>query len=371
MDSLLATYHLTSSAQDIAARAAALALEQSVEMPDAAIRSQFVRDHTLAKVASITPLSEQHYCVVLELGVATTGFEAGQLMNMLFGNCSLQEDVQLVDVEFPEALLAAFPGPKFGLDGIRDRTGVYARALTCTALKPQGLSAQELGDLCGTFARAGIDVIKDDHGIADQSYARFAERIYACQRAIEQGGQEIGKLACYAPSLSGGPKMLREQIHIAANEGVEMLLATPMVMGLPVFQELITDDIKVPVLAHPALSGALRIAPPLFYGKLFRMLGADAVIFPNFGGRFSYSAETCVQLVTAARATPFGTYRASLPVPAGGMSVERVPEMLATYGIDTMLLIGGGLLTAGEELLARSRQFVEKVADASKLAAAA
>ena len=43
------------------------------------------------------------------------------------------------------------------------------------------------------------------------------------------------------------------------------------------------------------------------------------------------------------------------------MTVERVPEMLADYGRDVMLLIGGGLLTAGAELPARARAFVEAV----------
>jgi len=366
MDSLLAIYHINATSHDIAARAAALALEQSVEMPEAAIRSQYVREHTLAKVASITPLSDRQHRVVIEFRAATTGLECGQLMNILFGNCSLQEDVQLVDVEFPQSLLDAFAGPKFGIEGLRERTGVYDRALTCTALKPQGLSAVELGELCGTFARAGIDVIKDDHGIADQTYAPFAERVYECQRAIDAAARDAGKLACYAPSLSGGPKALREQIRIAASEGVEMLLASPMIMGLPVFQELIADEIRVPVLAHPALSGALRIAPPLFYGKLFRLFGADAVIFPNFGGRFSFSQNTCNALVSAARDTSFGGCRTTMPVPAGGMNVERVPEMLTNYGIDTMLLIGGALLSAGDQLLDRSIEFVNQVAATSQ-----
>ena len=44
------------------------------------------------------------------------------------------------------------------------------------------------------------------------------------------------------------------------------------------------------------------------------------------------------------------------------MSVARVPEMIADYGSDTMLLIGGGLLTAGDALADRSREFVAKVA---------
>jgi ribulose-bisphosphate carboxylase large chain len=45
------------------------------------------------------------------------------------------------------------------------------------------------------------------------------------------------------------------------------------------------------------------------------------------------------------------------------MSVERVPEMVADYGSDTMLLIGGGLLTAGDGLLERSRDFVRRVGE--------
>ena len=53
-------------------------------------------------------------------------------------------------------------------------------------------------------------------------------------------------------------------------------------------------------MAHPTMAGAARIAPPLLIGKLFRLFGADAVIFPNHGGRFGYSPETCRRLAQAA-----------------------------------------------------------------------
>jgi ribulose-bisphosphate carboxylase large chain len=43
------------------------------------------------------------------------------------------------------------------------------------------------------------------------------------------------------------------------------------------------------------------------------------------------------------------------------MTVERVAEMVEGYGDDTMLLIGGGLLTARERLLERAREFVAAV----------
>lgn len=369
MEALTAIYHLRATHADIEARAEALALEQSVEMPAAAIRSDYVRANTLGRVAAIAPLDDHHFRVTLHLGAATTGGEAGQLMNMLFGNCSLQEDVQLVDLQLPPALRQSFRGPRLGLPGIRERLGVRDRALTCTALKPQGLSPSELATLCATFARGGLDVVKDDHGIADQAYAPFATRVQACQRALADVERATGHRAIYAPSLSGDPRRLHEQLRVATEEGVQMVLATPMIMGLPVFHALVAEGLGMPVLAHPALSGALRIAPPLFYGKLFRLFGADAVIFPNFGGRFSFSRETCHALVAAARA-PWDGIPPALPVPAGGMSVERVPEMIAAYGIDTMLLIGGGLLTAGDALLARSREFVTAVARAGAAALA-
>ena len=41
---------------------------------------------------------------------------------------------------------------------------------------------------------------------------------------------------------------------------------------------------------------------------------------------------------------PWGRLAPIAPVPAGGMSVARVPEMLNVYGTDTILLIGGALL---------------------------
>jgi ribulose-bisphosphate carboxylase large chain len=139
-----------------------------------------------------------------------------------------------------------------------------------------------------------------------------------------------------------------------------MALVAPMLVGLPSFVEL-QAELDIPVMAHPAFAGSGRIAPALLLGKLFRLLGADATIFPNHGGRFGYSRETCLRIASAAR-DPWHGLRPALPVPAGGMTVERVDEMLAGYGIDTMLLIGGGLLSAGAELPRRAREFVARVA---------
>lgn len=360
MPRIRAHYHLAAAPEGIEARAGALALEQSIEMPLEAVDDAYVRDEVVARVEEIDELGPDRFRVVLSLSTATTGSEIGQLMNMLFGNCSLQDDVELADVELPEALLATFGGPRHGVQGLRALTGADDRALTMTALKPQGLGPADLATRAGIFARAGLDIIKDDHGIADQARAPFADRVAACQRAVAEANAANGGRSVYAPALSGGPTQLARQLRIVREEGVQAVLACPMLMGLPAFAELVRDAMPCAVIVHPALGGAARIHPPLLFGKLFRLLGADATIFPNDGGRFSYSRATCLALAAAARA-PWGSLRACAPVPAGGMSMARVPEMLDTYGKDVVLLVGGALLMAGRELEARSREFVDCV----------
>lgn len=362
MERILATYRIAAPEAEARARAEALATEQSVEMPLAAIRDATVLRDVVASVEEIRP-REASFEVVLGIAPATTGHEASQLVNMLFGNCSLQPEVELLDVQFPRGYEKAFPGPRFGIEGIRNLVGAATRPLTCTALKPQGSPVEHLASLARTFALAGIDVIKDDHGIANQTFAPFEPRVVAVMKAISEANRESGGRTAYAPTFSGGPGALRAQAAIAREHGVRMALVAPMLVGIPSFVEL-QVELDMPLLAHPAFAGAGRIAPPLLLGKLFRLFGADATIFPNHGGRFSYGRETCLAIARAAR-EPWGEMRATLPVPAGGMSVERVPEMVAGYGNDTMLLIGGGLLSAGERLLEKSREFVQSVSRAS------
>ncbi|MFN1208738.1 ribulose 1,5-bisphosphate carboxylase, partial [Enterococcus lactis] len=83
---------------------------------------------------------------------------------------------------------------------------------------------------------------------------------------------------------------------------LDTLMMAPMVVGVASFAAIVRETPDMVVLAHPALAGACRIAPPLHFGKLFRMLGADAVVYPNHGGRFGYSAETCRAIAHASLA---------------------------------------------------------------------
>jgi ribulose-bisphosphate carboxylase large chain len=359
-DAVQIVYRVRTSAEALESRAEALLLEQTVELPRSALRWDFVRREMVGRVVSTVPVGEGEYRVTIEQPEATTGGDPAQLLNVVFGNSSLQPDVELEDVRVPPALARALGGPRFGIAGLRTVAGVSGRALTATAIKPMGLSAQQAGGMCRAFALGGIDVIKDDHGLADHAFCPFGERIRACLDATARAAQETGRRSVYAPNLIGGPSAVMRQAEEARGLGARAVVLSPMVLGLPVVAELVRD-LGMVVLAHPALVGVRRIHPEVLLGVLFPLYGADAVIYPNAGGRFSFSRETCAEIARLLR-TPRSAIAPAMPVPAGGIRPERVPEVLAAYGADTMLLIGGGLIEPAEDtLVARCRQFAESV----------
>ncbi len=352
---LHAIYRVRSDAAAIEPRAQAIAVEQSVEMPLAAIDEPAVLTDIVGRVDGITDLGAGLFEVRIALAVGTIGNDAAQLFNMAFGNSSLHDDVVLHDVELPDDFFHVFGGPRHGVAGLRHRAGAHGRALTCSALKPQGLTPERLADLAARFAAGGLDFVKDDHGLADQLFSRFADRAPRCAAAVR------GTTTRYVPSLSGDLDTMRRQVEIARAEGIDTVMVAPMLAGPSNFAAVVRAFPDIAFFAHPALGGAARIAPALLIGKLFRLLGADAVIFPTYGGRFGYSPATCRGLADAARA-PFGDLLPGLPAPAGGITPDRVPEILDFYGVDTMLLIGGSLLLARERLSEEAAAFTRTVA---------
>ena len=87
-----------------------------------------------------------------------------------------------------------------------------------------------------------------------------------------------------------------------------------------------------------------------------RLAGADATIYPNFGGRFSFSKEECLSIVRGT-AVKMGKIKAIFPCPGGGMELSRIPEMLEVYGREIIFLIGGDLFSHGPDLRENCRYF--------------
>lgn len=367
---LRVTYHVQASTQpDLDARVESLLLEQTVELPRAALRDPFVLENIVGRLITVKTIGPDRHSVTIDFPISAVGDDPAQFLNVLFGNSSIQEHITLVDLRLPRpkdwpTREKALPGPQFGSAGLRKITGVSDRALTSTALKPIGLSVDRIAQLCGLFAIAGIDIIKDDHGLANQSFHPFADRVRACQQAVRDSNQRTGRQTIYVPNLMGSPTTVLDQLRFAQDEGVCAVMMAPMLLGLPFMAEVVSKHASVPVIAHPSFGGATRTAPALLYGKLLPLYGADATIFANFGGRFSYSREVCRNIAEGLTTPTEPGIMPTFPMPAGGIKYQNVADVLGFYGTDVVLLMGGGLYEAGDDdaLRARAQEFVQHTA---------
>lgn len=358
-------YHLTGTEDEARTKAADLCVEQTVEFPADLLPAGDIPDHIVGRVESFERVDERRFEALVSFAVEVAGGELTQLLNVIFGNVSIKPGVRVERLNLSPAILGLFGGPRYGREGLRELLNVPSRPLVCTAVKPMGLDVAELAELAHQFALGGVDLIKDDHGIADQSFCRFDERVTRCAEAVRRANQMTGGHTLYLPNVTAPVNELARRTQVAKRVGAGGLLVSPGLIGFDTMRDLAGDDaVDLPIMSHPALLGSFTVHPSAgfshfaLYGQLMRLAGADACIFPNYGGRFSFSESDC-RAIAAGCAEPMGAIRASLPTPAGGMSLERVPEMCAFYGNEMVLLIGGDLHRQGASLSDACRRFVE------------
>ncbi|MEW6744062.1 MAG: RuBisCO large subunit C-terminal-like domain-containing protein [Planctomycetota bacterium] len=355
-------YELRGSSDEAAAAARAIGIEQTVEFPEELVERGSIREQIFGQLTDFHAIDDDVHEATISYSVDLTGGELPQLLNVIFGNTSLKPGVRVKRLELPAALLRMFRGPRFGRDGWRERLAVGKRPLLCTALKPMGLSPHELARLAYQFARGGIDIVKDDHGLANQPFCPFEERVKRCVEAVGKATSETGERVLYAPNVTSPADQLAARAHFAKREGAGALLISPGLMSFDSVRYLAADDaLSLPLIVHPALQGSFLvhrsngISHGVLLAQIPRLAGADAVIFPHAGGRFSFTPDDCREIARAA-AEPIEGIAPILPVPAGGMPLARVPELWEFYGNDVILLIGGAL-HRGKDIIATCREF--------------
>jgi ribulose-bisphosphate carboxylase large chain len=368
-DRFFVTYRLFGSEKEARARAEDICIEQTVEFPADEVPEGIIRDHVFGRIELFERFDQESFKAIISYAVEIAAGELTQFLNVVFGNSSIKPGIRVEHLELPNSLLCRFKGPRFGREGIRSILNVPKRPLLSTAIKPMGLSCQELAGLAYQFARGGMDMIKDDHGLTDQCCAPFEERVKRCAEAVQRACRETGQISLYIANVTAPHQEVMIRARVAKSAGAGGLMVAPGIIGFDLMRELADDDsIGLPIITHPALQGSFvtsrnGISHGVIFGQLARLAGADATIFPNFGGRFSFSREECAE-IKKGTAVPMGHLRSIFPAPGGGMSLARVPEMLETYGQDLIFLIGGGLFKHGPDLVENCQYFrnmVEKI----------
>jgi ribulose-bisphosphate carboxylase large chain len=348
---------------DVRAKIKGICLEQTVELPEELLPDDDIRAEIVGRLESLQRLETNYFEAAISYAIESSGFELPQLLNVTFGNTSLQPHIRVERLELPASLLQAFKGPRFGRVGLRKLVNAPARPLLCTALKPMGLPVKDLAHLAYQFALGGIDLIKDDHGLANQPFHPFHERVRQCAAAVNEANQQTGYHCLYVPNITAPAHQIVERAFFAKEAGAGAVMLIPGLAGLDMLRLLVEDDsFGLPVISHPAYWGSYvtssrqGVSHEVTYGQLPRLAGADATIFVNYGGRFYFSQKDCRRIVKGTEDL-LGQLKPIFPIPGGGMTLARLPEMLQFYGHEVIFLIAGGLYAQGPDLVENCRQF--------------
>ncbi|MDR3232349.1 MAG: hypothetical protein LBT46_01545 [Planctomycetaceae bacterium] len=360
-DRFTAVYRLFGNENTARSKAEDICAEQTVEFP-VKLLPKTIAEKITGTIENFEKESEGIYRAAISFAEETAAVEFTQFINVLFGNISMKQGIQLVSVIPSKKILDMLPGPQFGISGIREITGVPQRPPLFTALKPMGLSAENLAELAAVFTQGGIDIIKDDHGLSDQVFAPFEERVQRCAAAVKEANVKFNRKAVYVANITAPFDKIIDRAYRAKELGAGGVMLSPGISGFDSLRKM--TEAGLPVFAHPAWMGGMAMNPMqgvscgVLYGTLMRLAGADAVIFPNFGGRFPLSHQDCMDIVTESR-KPAGTLRPMFPSPAGGMELKNIRSMIENYGSDMLLLIGSGLFSCGDDILENCRKFIE------------
>ena len=360
-DRLIAVYEVPGPSPEAEKTARAIAYEETVELPLDFPLAPRVREEIVGRVGALSPAAEGRFRVEVDFPAALASRRIGALLNLVFGNASIWPGVRLVDIRFPESFLSAFSGPNFGVAGLRALLGVQNRPLLATALKPMGSTEAELAATAAAFARGGGDIVKDDQNLVDVSFSSFRSRVFRIAEAVARE-----KTSClYFPHLSGPQEELQDRLRFVLSLGLKGVLICPAIVGLDEMRRLAASRRAV-FMAHPAYSGALYaershgIEHSLYLGTLMRLAGADITVFPNAGGRFSFTPDECRAIAARGR-TQLGGLSPIWPAPGGGMNLDNAPAMTEDFGVDAVWLVGGRLLMHPGGPEAGARAFRDKI----------
>ncbi|MFC7682088.1 2,3-diketo-5-methylthiopentyl-1-phosphate enolase [Paenibacillus sp. GCM10028914] len=290
------------------------------------------------------------------------------LLVTIFGKISMDGRIKLISLDLSPEFLSGFPGPKFGIDGVRQQLGVYDRPLLMSIFKSViGLNADELREQFVRQARGGVDLIKDDEILFENELTPIATRVKLCMQAAAEVEQETGKKLLYAANLTGRTSGLRDQALRAIDAGANALLFNVLSYGYDVLQELSSDpEINIPIAAHPALAGAIYPSPhygisaPVLLGQLMRLAGADLVLFPSPYGSVTMPREENLAIRDELHKADLGVKR-SMPVPSAGIHPGLVPRIISDFGMDVVVNAGGGIHGHPMGTEAGGRAFVQAI----------
>ncbi|MEM9204903.1 MAG: ribulose-bisphosphate carboxylase large subunit family protein [Pseudomonadota bacterium] len=292
--------------------------------------------------------------VTLSWPLANLGPSLPNLMATVAGNLyelGQFSGLRLEDIRLPEAFAQKYPGPRFGVEGTRELTGVPQGPVIGTIVKPSvGFDADQTADLVKTLAQAGIDFIKDDELQADGPACPFEERARAVMAVINDHAERTGKKAMFAFNLTGELDEMKRRHDLVRDLGGTCIMASLNSVGLAGMIELGRFS-ELPIHAHRNGWGYISRHPLLGWSyvawqKVWRLAGADHMHVNGLSNKFCEADESVIASASTCLSPLFDEKPCiAMPVFSSGQSAVQPPETYKRLGsADLIYAAGGGIM---------------------------
>lgn len=288
-----------------------------------------------------------------------------QLLSGVAGNIfgmKAVDRLRLLDLRFPEAYLEAFPGPAFGIQGVRDRLGIPKRPLTATVPKPKlGWNPSEHAEVGYEAWIGGVDLIKDDENLTSQSFNRFEDRVGALTRKRSKAEEETGETKSALINITAETDEAIRRAELLHQEGWEYAMVDVVTTGFAGLQTIreATGELDLAIHAHRAMHALFTkdqthgMAMPCL-AKLLRLVGVDQLHTGTVVGKLVGDEDEVVANMDQLREADtepreallgqtWGPIRPAFPVASGGLHPGIVPKIMGFYENDVVIQLGGGI----------------------------
>ncbi len=226
-----------------------------------------------------------------------SGFLAGPVGNI--AGMKMVQGLRIFDIRFPKVLVESFPGPRFGIDGLREMLGhTDKHPIMGTVPKPKvGRTAQEQAMLARRLWTAGdgtYDFIKDDENLTSLPFNKFEDRVkavLAIQRELESKGSPKKLYLCNVTHSDIDTMVKRAEM--IKEQGGRVMMMDVVTTGFAAVHSMRLKNPGLFIHAHRAMHGFFtRESGPgirgegalwgfsvsmLTVAKMMRLLGVDSL----------------------------------------------------------------------------------------------
>lgn len=296
------------------------------------------------------------------------------------------EKVRLLDWILPNEVSQHFPGPKFGVAGIRELLGqeVGGKPLVALLLKPNtGQPSEHYARFAKEAALGGVNYIKEDELQLNHPACPLLDRVRKIRMALDEAQEQTGEKVLYAPNVTAGSQaQIIENAQRVVELGADAVMINVMQAGLDSLRLLRLAEIGAPIHIHRAghdnySRGDVGV-DLLVLTKAYRLGGADLIhTGPVFGNLFDpYDIRKNVAalqepITVTRKGKPFQMPTSlSILSRSAGSAVQDSLDFLAqaqevTHPTDVMFLVDRDVYNNADgktgSILEATKKFVETV----------